>query len=652
MKTFTARSKTRILCCFAGAFLSLLAFARAQEAKIEIDASQTLHRVPPWLTGACIEDVNHEVYGGIDSQMIYGESFQEPGTASTRGVSGEWRPIISGHARASFDLTRRRPFAGAQSQRLSFVSGEGAVGIENQGLHHWGMNLVAGKPYEGRIWARAGRPTECFAALESSDGKTVYAESHFTVASRDWQRLDFVLIPDAGDSHGRLSLKLKQPGAITIGYAFLQPGDWGRFKGLPDRRDVVEGLVNQGVTVLRHGGSMVNAPEYRWKKMTGPRDFRPPFHGTWSPHSSNGWGILDFLNLCEAAGFLGIPAFNMDETARDMADFVEYANGPADSAWGARRVLDGHPAPYNLTHIELGNEERVDGAYWRKFKALAEAIWAKDSKMILVVGDFGYEGRMVDPFHFTGANSDITTLAAHQKILRLAKAHDREVWFDVHVWTAGPRPTDSLEGALSYRDALEKIADGARFRLAVFELNADNHDQRRALANALAIQTFEHDGRVPVVTSANCLQPDGQNDNGWDQGLLFLNPSQVWLQPPGYVTRMISRHYQPFLVKSGAQSPGDILNVSAQRSEDGKTLVLQVVNLADKPTLAVIHMAGFTPANPAAAVEELAAPLDAANTAQAPERVIPVEKEWRHDIANGDANFTFQPHSFTLIQFN
>ena len=386
--------------------------------------------------------------------------------------------------------------------------------------------------------------------------------------------------------------------------------------------------------------------------MIGPRDFRPPYHGTWHPHSSNGWGILDFLDLCEAAGFAGIPAFNMDETPRDMADFVEYVNGPADSPWGAKRAVEGHPAPYNLTHIELGNEERVDEGYWRKFKALAEAIWAKDPKMILTVGDFAYEGRMDDPFHFTGANSGITTLAAHQKILRLAKARDREVWFDVHVWTAGPRPADSLQGALSYRDALEKIADGARFRVAVFELNAENHDQRRALANALAIQTFERDGRTPVVTSANCLQPDGQNDNGWDQGLLFLNPSQTWLQPPGYVTRMISRNYQPFLVRSDAQSPDDVLNVSAQRSDDGKTLVLQVVNLGDKPVSAAIHIAGFTPARPTAAVEELAAPLDATNTAQEPERVIPIQNEWQHDFAHGAVNRTFQPHSFTIIKFN
>src|SRR5436853_5052244 len=112
--------------------------------------------------------------------------------------------------------------------------------------------------------------------------------------------------------------------------------------------------------------------------MVGPRDLRQPYRGTWYPYSSNGWGIIDFLDLCEAAGFAGIPDFNIDETPQDMADFVEYVNGSLESEWGKRRAADGHVAPYRLRYLELGNEERVDQIYFGKFKALAEAIWAKD----------------------------------------------------------------------------------------------------------------------------------------------------------------------------------------------------------------------------------------------------------------------------------
>jgi alpha-L-arabinofuranosidase len=394
---------------------------------------------------------------------------------------------------------------------------------------------------------------------------------------------------------------------------------------------------------------MANAAEYRWKKMIGPRAKRPPYEGWWYPYSSNGWGIFDFLNFCEAAGFLPVPDVNCNETPQDMADFVEYANGPADSEWGRRRVADGHPKPYGLKHLEIGNEERVDENYFQKFKGVAEAIWARDPEITLVVGDFAYGRTIKDPFNFTGAAGKITTLAAQQEILQLAKAHNREVWFDVHVNTDGPRP--DFGGTFSYIDALDKLAEGAKHHVVIFEYNAGNHSQRRALANATATIWVERDGRLPIVTSANCLQPDGQNDNDWNQGLLFLNPSQVWLQPPGYVTQMISRNYEPLVVKSEIQNSTDKnLDVCATKADDGKTLVLQVVNAGEKEANLPLKISGFIPARTAARVETLSGALNARNTASAHETIKPVIVEWKHRLKDGETSFTFSPHSFTIIR--
>src|SRR5262249_60879995 len=126
--------------------------------------------------------------------------------------------------------------------------------------------------------------------------------------------------------------------AGVLGPAFPQPGPWGRFRDLPTRRDVAEGLIRQGVTVMRLGGLMINAGGYRWKQMIGPRDRRPPYHGYWYPHSSNGWGIFDFLDLCEAAGFLPVVDLNMDESPQDLADFVAYTNGPPATPGASRRA--------------------------------------------------------------------------------------------------------------------------------------------------------------------------------------------------------------------------------------------------------------------------------------------------------------------------
>ncbi len=281
--------------------------------------------------------------------MIFGESFQEAAPKSpAQAISGMWRELRRSAIAGVYSLETNRPFAGRQSQRMTLLGGQGEFGIENQGLNRQGMAFVANHPYDGYVWVRAEKPVELCVALESRDGATVYAEQPLNASQNHWQRLDFVLTPSGSDPSGRFAIKLKQPGSVVVGHAFLEPGDWGRYRGLPVRKDVVAGLIYQGITVLRYGGSMVNQDEYRWKKMTGPRDRRPPYQGTWYGHSSNGWGIPDFLALCDAAGFLAIPDFNIKETAPDMADFIEYANGPGASPWGRRRAADGHPKPFGL----------------------------------------------------------------------------------------------------------------------------------------------------------------------------------------------------------------------------------------------------------------------------------------------------------------
>jgi hypothetical protein len=817
---------------FAALTLFYLAVAismcAAQDVRIDIDAAQETHRISRLLTGACIEDVNHEIYGGLYSQMVFGESFQEPAsvipgfrtlggdwrvedgtlfgkagdgpklvsespaftdgdvsvevyfqeeapgngglivrvnkarpgadafegyevsldpsrqllvlgrhrnnwellrevpcqlklkewiqlTARLKGntleilvndqsvlrhtdrglaiesgtvglrqwqrdsryrnlqvkvadqttslsfepkagaeltaVSGMWKPTRSGTAEGKWLLIRQDAFLGEQSQVLTFLTGNGAIGIENRGLNRWGMNFDGRKPYEGVLWARAEQTVDVWLCLENDDGTRLLDEQLVRIAPGDWRRVEFELTPTASETNGRFAIKLKRPGSVRLGYASLQPGPWGRFSELPVRRDVAEALIDQGITVMRYGGSMVNNAAYRWKNMIGPRDRRTPYRGHWYPYSTNGWGIIDFMNFCEAAGFEYIPTFHMGETPADLVDFIEYARGSANTEWGRMRVRDGHPEPYKLKYLQLGNEERVDLAYAEKFEAIAKAVWARDPEIILVVGDFVYGRPITDPDNFTGAASRITSLAGQKRILQLAAEADREVRFDVHVWTDGPRPDDSFHSMFSYRDALSKIADRARFKVVTFEFNANSHNQRRALANALAINAIERDGRIPIATSANCLQPDGQNDNGWDQGLLFLNQSKTWLQPPGYVTQMVSHNYMPRMIKCDVQQQEPALDCNAKLSEDGKTLVMQAVNPTAKPIESIIHVTGFSPRESPARVVELAAPLDAANVATDSKAVAPKSRDWQHEMKDGKSRYTFAPYSVTIIRW-
>ncbi len=570
--------------------------------------------------------------------------------ASIQGVSGMWGAVARGRARGGLEIDERAPFVGRQGQGISFREGQGAIGVENQGLNGWGMNIVAGKPYEGRVWARAQAPTKLMLRFESRDGTRTLAETSVSARGGEWAKYEFTMTPTTSDVAGRFAITLENRGSVTLGYVSLQPGPWGRYKGLPTRLDVAQGMVDMGLTVLRYGGSMINHPQYRWKEMIGPRDRRPTHAGTWYPYSSNGWGILDFLDFCEAAGFVAIPDLNMGETPQDIADFIEYVNGPADTPWGRQRVADGHPAPYGLKYVELGNEEAINDDYWRKFQPLAKAIWAKDSAIIPIVGDFAYGEVIQDPDHFEGGAA-VNSLAAHRKILEFARASGREVWFDIHVGTDHPPEPHGLRSERSYIEQLGKIAPGVKYKVVIFEYNSGNHAMKRALSNALATNEVERVGDLlPIACSANGLQPDGQNDNGWDQGLLFLDPAKVWTQPPGYLIQMSRRNFQPLLVKSEIKGAAERLSANVKRSEDGRILVLQVVNWGDEPRPTRLEIKGFKPSRPMGMVEQLAAPLEAVNTAAQPDRIKPARSNWTHHLTDGTAEYSFPPRSITMLR--
>jgi hypothetical protein len=564
-------------------------------------------------------------------------------------ISNMWQAVRKGSATGSLTLDTASAFKGTQSQKIIYSSGSGEIGIENQSLNRWGMNFQSGNSYDGFVYLRSSASVPVYAALESVDGTTVYAETSFTVNNSNWTKYSFTLTPNANDTHGRFAIKLKQAGTVWAGYAFLQPGTWGRYNGLPVRKDVGDGLVAQGLTVMRFGGSMVNHTQYRWKNFVGPRESRPVTGGCWYSYETNGWGISEFLNYTEQAGILGIPDLNSFETSQDMADFIDYANGPTTTTWGQKRANDGHSAPYNLKYLQIGNEEAVDQNYYNRFASLAPTIWAKDPNIILVVGDFHYDNVITDPYNFTGGA--VSTLAAHKQILDLAKSYNREVWFDIHIWTEDPPQPTTIDAADSFSRQLGNISPGVKYKVVVFEFNANSHDLARALSNANGENQLERMGdRFPIICSANCLQPDGQNDNGWDQGLLFLNPQKVWAQPPYYVTQMNSNNYQPFCVKADTAISKNDLSVTATRSANGATLVLKVVNLTGSARTVSISIAGFSPTLPTAHVTKLTGALTAVNTSSNPNNIVPVESDWTHNIANGVITYTFEANSFTILK--
>ena len=531
------------------------AMAAEPDASITIDAAKVLNHVTPLMYGACIEDVNHEIYGGLYAQMIFGESFEEPprtpksaaakkdgkspAATPSVGISGAWDAIQTGRAVGDFAQDRERPFNSICSQKIALHGGEGTVGVANRGLNRWGLTFREGHRYAGRLYLRqkdyGGRVT---VALQSADGKHVYAQQRLGPIGADWRRFEFSLKSAATDTNARFALSIDKPGNVWVDEVYLSGTGDELFHGLPMRADIGKALEDEGLTVLRYGGSMVNAAGYRWRKMIGDRDRRPQYKGWWYPHSTNGFGIEDFLQFCEAAKFEKVFAINIEETPQDAGDLVEYLNGPATSAWGARRATNGHPAPYGVKFIEIGNEEKTAAHYIERFKLLYDAMHARDPSVRFIIAAWW------EP------NNPVTRQIVEQLDGRAA------LW-DVHVGGDNLREGRHVDALFTRMEQLvHEWAPRTQLKACVLEENGGRHDLQRALGHACVLNATERHGDfVRIDCPANCLQPWHQNDNGWDQGQLFFTSSRVWGMPPYYAQQMAAANHQPCRVASETKCP-------------------------------------------------------------------------------------------------
>lgn len=563
-----------------------------------------------WNAAGYFRNITVATDGGEQREIGYGSM------ADALSVSKCWDVTATGEADASAFIDTETLFNGQQTQKLIHAGGDGTLTLSNRGLNRMGMSFVEGKDYDGYLYIAADRNTTLALSLRSADGSKTYAVTTIDVKAGDFQKYAFAMTPDTTDDNGSFAVTLTSPAEINVGYAFLQPGEWARYKGLPVRKDVVEGMEEIGLSVLRFGGCMANAADYKWKSMLGAPEERPTYTGWWYPYSSFGFGIIEFMDLCEAMGILYVPDFNAYESPEDMADFVRFALGtdPADE-WVQLRISMGREEPYNLKMIQIGNEEKVNDDYARRFNAIADAVKDIAPDLILVVGDFAYRNVITDPYNFTGSDAGITTLAPHKSILDNALENGQTVWFDIHWWSeSGNEPDSYIAAAFSLYDALKQICPESDPKLCIFELNANSHTLERALCNAFAINAAVKASEIfPIVCSANCLQVQGQNDNGWNQGLVFMDSNEVWLQPPALAAKLMGMGLQDTLIAHTADENAD-LSVSATRSEDGKTVILTVVNRYETAQTIWVDCPGFD----GMTVQSLNGALNAVNTAAAP----------------------------------
>lgn len=409
-----------------------------------------------------------------------------------------------------------------------------------------------------------------------------------------------------------------------------------QFKGLPIRADIGDKLVEQKLAFLRYAGTMINSPKYRFKNMIGDPDQRPPYRGHWNHYSTNGFGIEEFLQFCEAADIEPSFAVNIYETPEDMADMIEYLNGDETTKWGAKRSKNGHPKPYNVKYIEIGNEEVIFNGdskeayeeYVERFNLLYEAMKKKDSSLKII--------------HSAWWRSN----SPHMEYVFKALNGKADYW-DLHV--GGDDPNAGLQTEKSIEEMLRLFKQWdpkTKMKIAIFEENGSKHGIQRALGHATNMNAVRrHNDNVLTSSPANALQPYLQNDNDWDQGQVFFTSDQAWGMPPFYAQKMQAENHLPLLVQSQTESS---LDVTATRSEDGNTLVLHVVNTNPDNIQTTITLNGFEGRKTEAETFVLSGDLNSRNT--------PPELD-KHKTINtkivlkGDApTYNFSAHSYTILK--
>ncbi|CAE7919664.1 abfA, partial [Symbiodinium necroappetens] len=481
--------------------------------------------------------------------------------------------------------------------------------IANFGLGQQGMHFAAGKDYRGFLYAKAdGSATLSVSLVAEHNGRRQLLNSTtFQLkSSNTWVRLDFVLTPAASSfcamampnssfvpraklcgystaipevqsgcyqCTGGISLDVR--GApVRIDSISLQPGSWGRFRGLPVRKDVAEAMFNiAGWELLRLGGSMCNAAGYSWKNFRGTR--RDAYRGFWHPVASSSFRIFEVLELCEVAEVQCAITMNSNEDPTDMADFVEYCHGPPNTTWGSMRALDGRKEAYKLFVIEIGNEQPLSMEFVKKVESITAAMRQRAKDLLLPFPLRIAVGQNIDvtPNFDTAEGRSLTT-----KMLAVLKPFGGAAAWDAHIGGDAFSDVDDFRALLQASSEFFRRAGATK--LVAFEENGNTHDLQRALVHArFNILSSYHGAFFQLDAAANGLQVFTQNDNGWDQGQIMMTPDKVWLTPYGWAQAMLSQHAKDFYVplavsKSSAAVRVDIGAYQSQNQSIG----LRVVN--------------------------------------------------------------------------
>ena len=379
----------------------------AQSPTVTIKLDQPGFAVPTKLYGLMTEEINYSYDGGLYAELIRNRSFKDNATNPEH-----WTIVEEGNAKGKILLDKQNPVNDILSVSLQLdVQNTGSrIGVANDG--YWGIPVHPKTTYTTSFYAKASKSSTLKLSIESADGKIVYAAAETKAIESGWQQYQLTLTTAADikpTANTRFVISATDAGKYWFSLVSLFPPTYNNTPN-GNRPDIMKLLADMKPSFLRFpGGNYLEgdyfSSRFDWKKTIGKLDQRPGHQCPWGYRSTDGMGLLEFLMWCEdlkmepllgvfagytlKGDYLDDPKV-LQPFVDEALEEIEYVIGDQSTKWGAVRAKDGHPAPFPLTYIEIGNEDGFDrsGSYEKRFNQFAAAIRIKypHLKIISTVG--------------------------------------------------------------------------------------------------------------------------------------------------------------------------------------------------------------------------------------------------------------------------
>lgn len=372
----------------------------AAQVTVDVDASHKAGAVSPDLYGIFYEDINHAADGGLYAELVRNRSFED------NDKNPEHWTSLGG---ASLSLVGRQLLNVKQHHALQVSFKQAGDGFGNEG--NWGIPAVQGRTYRLSFWAKGKVKNGLKVYLGSADGKRVYASTRFDADrfGSKWTKYESTLQGTVNDGKARLWLVAEGKGNMCFDMVSLFPPTFrNRANGM--RPDLASMLYDLHPKFFRFpGGCFVEGQEspdnaFRWERTIGPVEQREGHKNVnWGYRTTDGMGFDEYLQLAEDLGAkplyvvnIGIwhggftPVDSIQPWIDETLNALEYANGPVTSKYGALRAKNGHPKPYNIEYLEIGNENNQPDTrqqsdhYYERFRLFRDAVLAKYPHMHII----------------------------------------------------------------------------------------------------------------------------------------------------------------------------------------------------------------------------------------------------------------------------